>query len=276
VLLRRNSRLQSASFRADFPDVAERSESERSARAGRRVAGDQHRGGAGVAIGLPHLAHELNSLLDGALRTLRMMERSVHGEPPPRTGATPSSRALEERIGALGESLQRISELLERAMQVDHVPVVLAATDLPMGEAVEEIVKSLAALAEDLGVIVDAHVAPGAASRPVGPLAEVIRNGLKNAIEASARSRSISGRHVRMSIEIEGSRLSIVIADSGAGVPAEMPDDAAPPPHGHGIGLAVCRRVVESLGGRMRLVSVPFGRGAIFHVEVPLRRLCAA
>jgi signal transduction histidine kinase len=68
-----------------------------------------------------------------------------------------------------------------------------------------------------------------------------------------------------------------MIADNGAGWPADQAGRQAPiPPRGHGIGLSVCARIVAMLGGRMRLYNVPFGRGAVLQVELPVQRLAAA
>jgi C4-dicarboxylate-specific signal transduction histidine kinase len=103
-------------------------------------------------------------------------------------------------------------------------------------------------------------------------LQQVILNLVMNAIEAmqSARTRMLrvySGRSpsggVRVSIE-----------DTGAGIDAGNLDRIFKPlfttkARGMGMGLSICRSIVEAHGGRIRASTSPQG-GAVFEVELPL------
>jgi signal transduction histidine kinase len=70
-----------------------------------------------------------------------------------------------------------------------------------------------------------------------------------------------------------GSWITIAIADSGPGVPTELGDRIFDPyvstkDTGIGLGLAICRRIVESHGGQIAAASAPEG-GAVFTVRLP-------
>ncbi len=76
----------------------------------------------------------------------------------------------------------------------------------------------------------------------------------------------------------DGADLVLGVKDDGAGIPPEaMARIFTPffttkgPGRGTGLGLTISRRVVESLGGTLRVASRP-GAGAEFVVRVPHRR----
>ncbi|MGH7265766.1 MAG: MASE4 domain-containing protein [Candidatus Rokuibacteriota bacterium] len=71
-------------------------------------------------------------------------------------------------------------------------------------------------------------------------------------------------------------RVRIVIADTGPGIPADVQTrifepffTTKPEGEGTGLGLPLCRGVVENHGGAIRVESVP-GEGATFVIELPL------
>ncbi len=73
------------------------------------------------------------------------------------------------------------------------------------------------------------------------------------------------------------SRMVLEVADSGPGIPPEIQErifepffTTKPPGEGTGLGLSLCRGIVESHGGALRVESQP-GRGATFVVELPVQ-----
>jgi signal transduction histidine kinase len=66
-------------------------------------------------------------------------------------------------------------------------------------------------------------------------------------------------------------QLMIIISDDGVGLRhVPLHDGSA---NSHGIGLELCRRIVNALDGELRLTNVPFGQGAVLQVAIPLRSL---
>jgi len=65
----------------------------------------------------------------------------------------------------------------------------------------------------------------------------------------------------------------IVIRDNGTGLDPAIRDRLFEPlvttkAHGTGLGLNICRRIVERHGGRIELID-PDGRGAAFRITLP-------
>lgn len=114
----------------------------------------------------------------------------------------------------------------------------------------------------------------GSCDADPGLLRQVLVNLLTNALKFSARrpEPSISVKATR-----SADAVTLVIEDNGTGFP---PEDAAQmflpfrrlharaDFEGHGMGLAIVRRIVESHGGQVWAESLP-GRGARFSVSLP-------
>ncbi|HMP15524.1 MAG TPA: ATP-binding protein, partial [Gemmatales bacterium] len=80
--------------------------------------------------------------------------------------------------------------------------------------------------------------------------------------------------------------VEVKFADTGCGIPAEKlrlvfepfyttkrPDEGGS--GGTGLGLSVCRQIIEQHHGRIRVESLP-GKGTIFTVKLPLQEECSS
>jgi two-component system sensor kinase FixL len=98
---------------------------------------------------------------------------------------------------------------------------------------------------------------------------QVMVNLVRNAIEAIGRD----GR-ILISARREGGMVRFRIADNGPGVARETQDRLFEPfattkPSGMGIGLSICRAIVEGHGGTLWFEPAPDG-GALFQFTVPI------
>ena len=205
---------------------------------------------------LRHLAHELSSLLDGSMRSLRLADRALIGSDREATG-------VGRHLHAARRTLDDIATVLQRALSDRSSPARLLEMDRTVGAEVDRVIAALAPAAEERGVDLSITVSPASAALPAGPLGAVLANGLRNAIAACGRV-DVGDRRVEGSIAMRRGRLLIVIRDTGPGI--EAPGGA---PGGHGLGLGVCRAIVADLGGTMKLATAPEGRGAVLEIEVP-------
>jgi signal transduction histidine kinase len=98
----------------------------------------------------------------------------------------------------------------------------------------------------------------------------VLMNLMLNGIEAMRETGGVltvkTGRG-------ECGRVLISVSDTGVGLPPEKVDEIfnaffTTKPQGSGMGLAICRSIVESHGGRLWATSND-GRGATFHFTLP-------
>jgi Signal transduction histidine kinase len=101
-------------------------------------------------------------------------------------------------------------------------------------------------------------------------LHRVFQNLFKNAFEAGADD-------VRVILREEGDRVLVEISDNGRGFPEDEVEFALVRPlrsskrGGQGIGLRICRQIIERHGGTISLRSEA-GRGTVFTVSLPTAR----
>jgi len=101
---------------------------------------------------------------------------------------------------------------------------------------------------------------------------QVLINLMKNAVEAMEDSPK---RNLTITIVRElPATVQVSIADTGAGISDEMATRLFQPfvttkSKGMGMGLNICRGIIESHGGRLWLDADPSG-GAVFHFNIPV------
>jgi two-component system nitrogen regulation sensor histidine kinase NtrY len=99
-------------------------------------------------------------------------------------------------------------------------------------------------------------------------------NLFQNAIEASDGKLVIP---ITITEQLNGNKLFINITDEGCGIPSEMQEKIFAPnfttkTSGTGLGLAMCKGIVEKANGRIWFETVE-GEGTTFHVLLPLAGL---
>ena len=102
-------------------------------------------------------------------------------------------------------------------------------------------------------------------------IVQVLNNLLANAARHTAASGSIQVAAVR-----EGTGVAVSVADDGEGMPAELlprlflrHEGGGSGTAGHGLGLAICKGLVEAHGGRIRAASDGPGQGTTVTFTLP-------
>ena len=103
-------------------------------------------------------------------------------------------------------------------------------------------------------------------------LQQVLLNLVVNALDAM---KETSGRSRRLVVRTQsaGRSAEVSVQDSGAGVPADKLEQVFEPfittkPHGLGLGLSICRSIIQAHGGHIGCRNAP-SRGAIFWFTLP-------
>jgi len=108
-----------------------------------------------------------------------------------------------------------------------------------------------------------------------GACAASVRDALSNLL-LNALQATPDGGHVRLVARTDGEKLSLVVSDSGPGVPREYRERIWEPffttrQRGTGLGLAIVRKRIQEVGGEARLAESRGGEGARFELTVPAR-----
>jgi signal transduction histidine kinase len=208
------------------------------------------------------LAHEVNQPLTAVGSYVRAGRRLV--------------RAGE--VGKADEALQKAADQVTRASEVIHRlrQFVKKADGQRNAEDVRQTVEEAAALAllgaEGRGVHLDADFAPSTPPVLIDKvqIQQVLLNLFRNAVEAMQDSEV---RELRIRAEpAAGGMVEVVVTDSGPGLSDSVRDKLFEPfvttkPAGMGVGLSICRGIIEAHGGRMWLGDSP--GGAQFHFTLP-------
>jgi two-component system chemotaxis response regulator CheY len=104
----------------------------------------------------------------------------------------------------------------------------------------------------------------------VDRLTRALLNFVANALDAMP-----SGGTLGLASRREGSRVELIVSDTGVGIPEELQPRLFEPffthgkPRGLGLGMSIARKIVEEHGGEVRLVSGP-DRGTRVTLSMPI------
>ena len=209
------------------------------------------------------------------LQTLRLLNGSLHDEA--------SAPRLREIVAQQARTIAEMGRLVDALLDVGRLDAGMvepSPRDIDLAELLAGLGREFAPLARDGEVAL--HVdAPrvGARTDPV-LLGQVLRNLVANALKFAPRGE------VRISCVAAGQDAVVEVRDDGVGIAPEhlgrIFDEfyrVAPPDgdgaQGHGLGLAIVRRLVDLLGIALSVESTP-GAGTRFRLSMPRAALPAA
>lgn len=218
---------------------------------------------------------EIGEFLLRACHDLRAAARVVrtHSELFLKDAGTPGNSGFEERLGFIVEGSRRIDLLVDGLVNYSVALQTEAASFQPT--RMDAMLRSsLTRLKKDLQAC-GAEVAYGELPAVMGNpdrLMQVFENLLRNALVH--RGQAAPRIHIGASKQAEG--WLFAVRDNGPGVETEllesifMPFERLPgkPRPGAGLGLAICRAIVERHGGRIWAESQPEG-GVTFCFTLP-------
>jgi heavy metal sensor kinase len=194
-----------------------------------------------------------------------------------------TAKTTEQYREAMFNALQDIDRLSQivRALlllsQAESGQLVLQKSRLNLCEVVDDLVEQFQIPAEEAGIHLTAEV-PAECAVEVDrvQIERMITNLLSNAIKFTPR-----GGHVKVSIEPSPERVSIIVEDTGQGIPTEyLPHifdrfyrvpgsgSAPSPEQGLGLGLSFVSWIVRAHDGKIDVQSTP-GKGTRFTIAFP-------
>lgn len=206
------------------------------------------------------VAHELNNPLDGILRYINLAIRAQE------IGAAEKiPDYLAQARGGLLRMTQIVRELVEFSRSANA-----AFDDAGINTIVDEAVKVMADKAVEAGVSIVSRLTEGLPAIRGTNIFQVFCNLIKNAIDAMPDGGTLT-------VNTEQTQREVIIrfADTGVGLPEDTDKifepffTTKPPGKGTGLGLAVCKDIIEKYNGRI----IPQRRaegGSVFSVHIPL------
>lgn len=172
------------------------------------------------------------------------------------------------RVGALVDDMLSFTRRApDRAEEVDVSRVVHAAINLTKHMMRQSSVSVVASLPDE----------PVPAKGQYGAYVQVLLNLLENARQSLAARRD-GGRGISLRLELEDDAPPVlIVANNGPPIPRELAErifepfvTTKAPGEGTGLGLALCREILERYGGSIELSSPTGDTGVAFRVTFPV------
>jgi signal transduction histidine kinase len=205
-----------------------------------------------------HVAHEIRN----PLVTIGGFARSI-------LRSSESSTVCGQHARIIVDEVARLEKILANVMNFTK-PSPPHRTEISIDEVLEKtcVLLGQELKAKNIELVKHLDLKPDKVWVDANQMKQVFINVIQNAID-SIESR---GRIIITTAE-EDNRVRIDVADSGGGMTAEVQESIFLPffttkPDGTGLGLAVCRKIVEDHGGEMQVQS-SVGVGTTFTILLP-------
>ncbi|GIX51229.1 sensor histidine kinase [Sphaerotilus sulfidivorans] len=223
------------------------------------------------------LSHELNqplaaiaSYATGSLNLMPATEDDVPADLETQLMIRQAMVRMAEQAERAGRVIRSVHQFVRRRERLREN---VRTTELI--EAVLPLVR-LAARRSHTRIEVDIPEPPPRVSCDRTMVEQVLLNLARNGIQAMEdEAVAPAGRELRLEVRAQGERwVELRIIDRGPGIPEEIARQLFTPffttkPEGMGIGLAMCRTVVEQHGGALDFEAGPDGRGTVFRFTLP-------
>ncbi|HWA88779.1 MAG TPA: PAS domain S-box protein [Rhizomicrobium sp.] len=215
------------------------------------------------------LAHELNQPLTAILNYAGILEEVAAQE------KGPNGNMIRDIAGRISEQTARAGEIIRRLRGfVAKREPDRAVQDL--NAAVQESVALGFTGAAELSVRLRSEMADGLPAVAIDKvqIQQVVINLVRNAVEAL---QACQRRNLTVTTARDGDDfVSVSVADTGPGLAPEVAASLFQPfvttkAHGLGIGLSICRSIVEAHGGRLWMEPNE-GGGTVFRFRLPIAK----
>ena len=216
------------------------------------------------------VAHELRTPLTVMQGNLRAILDDVY----------PLSKTEILRLYDQTRHLSRLVNDLHELALAEAKALRLSPEPTDVGGLIRDATDIFTPIAEAEGIHVTLDIAPDLPPFTVDPgrIKQVIHNLLVNALRHTS-----DGGSIRLAVRMDAGGLCIEVADTGSGIPAEhLPyvferfyraDPARTRESGGaGLGLAICKAIIEAHGGTLRVISSTVApSGTQFYINIPMQ-----
>ena len=216
------------------------------------------------------IAHEVNQPIAATVTNALAARRWLGVEPPNLDAIQQALDRIVRDGNRAAAVVGRIRNLIKKAPpsdeRVDINAAIREVIELIRSEATKNSVSVLTHLAQGLPLIQGDRVG----------LQQVMLNLILNAIEAIGEMGEGSRELLITTAKTESSDVLVAVRDSGPGLAPAVLENLfkafhTTKPNGLGLGLSICRSIIESHGGRL-WASANSPAGAVFQFSVPAHR----
>lgn len=186
--------------------------------------------------------------------------------------ADPETRALLEAIGVQSQYLTSLADDVLTMTRIESGTLPLDARDVDLADLARDAIAARSTSPSE--VVLDAAAGGSPIHGDARRLRQVIENLIDNAVKYAP-----AGTRVIVSVKGTPAGAEVSVADAGPGIaPEEVPGlfqkfsrlaaARRSGVHGTGLGLYICRSIVEAHGGRISVDTAP-GKGSVFKVMLP-------
>jgi PAS domain S-box-containing protein len=251
-------------------DVTERKRAEEERERLRQTQADLVRVNRVTTIGelTASLAHEVNQPIAAAVTSANSCIRWLAADVPNLDKARAAAARIVKDGTRAAEIISRIRMLFQRGTLerelADINEIIEEMIVLLRGEATQYAISVQTELAADLPPVMGDRV----------QLQQVMMNLMTNSIDAMKAVDGTRELAIR-SQRAENDQLLVSVSDTGVGLPPGHADQIfsaffTTKPHGTGMGLRICRSIIESHGGRLWAANNS-PRGASFYLTLPAK-----
>jgi signal transduction histidine kinase len=249
-----------------FYEHKRRREAEAASRSGMRKLTEMNRVATAGELAAS-IAHEVNQPLTGIVATASAARRWLAAERPDLSKIRAALDKIENAGHRASDIVANVREMFKKdkaeKASVDMNTIILAVLDIMRNELERHQILVRTELLERL---------PKVAGNPI-QLQQVILNLVRNAADAMESMPGGARVLTVTSANQASGDIMVSVADAGTGID---PDDIGrifhsfftTKPEGMGMGLAICRSIVEAHGGRI-WASAGAARGSVFNVQLP-------
>jgi len=220
---------------------------------------------AALGMLLANVAHELNNPLSVATMEVDNLKEAR------------SDEAQAEDLETLRQAIERCTSVVQNFLALARQQPVTRSS-VSLNAIIDDVLVLLRHTLEADGIDLELQVADNLPllQADANQLHHVIANLITNAHDALRLSEEPRQLTLTTAVDAARTQVTLEVADTGAGIPAELHERVFEPffttrsqTGGSGLGLSLCRSVIEVHGGTLFLAS-QVGQGTTVHITLPI------